>query len=89
MPPDLARKAAQAGEFKCQTAPIGADHSLIATFQLNDTVDKPYSFQMGGPIGEGYTKAPNSNWMLTANVSAVYRNGQLHTTYPLLRPFTR
>ena len=55
-------------------------------FQLNGGVNKPYIFEMEGLIGEGYTKAPNSNWMFTTNVNAVYRNGQPYTMFPLLRP---
>jgi hypothetical protein len=54
-------------------------------FTLNGKINKSYSFSMESVIGEGYTKAPNSNWMLTTNVSAVYRNGQPYTMFPLLR----
>ena len=55
-------------------------------FQLNGGVNRPYIFQMEGLICEGYTKAPNSNWMFTTNVNAVYRNGHPYTMFPLLRP---
>jgi len=54
-------------------------------FQLNGGINKAYSFQMESFIGEGFTKAPNSNWMFTTNVNAVYRNGQPYTMFPLLR----
>lgn len=55
-------------------------------FNLNGGVNKAYSFQMESFIGEGYAKSPNSNWMFTTNVNAVYRNGQPYTMFPLLRP---
>ncbi|SDJ83540.1 LysM peptidoglycan-binding domain-containing protein, partial [Variovorax sp. OV700] len=54
-------------------------------FMLNGGVNKAYPFSMEGIIGEGYKKAPNSNWMFTTNVNAVYRNGQPYTMFPLLR----
>jgi hypothetical protein len=55
-------------------------------FHLNGGVNKAYSFNMEGIIGEGYTKSPGLDWMFTTNVNAVFRNGQPYTMFPLLRP---
>ncbi|WP_158597969.1 PAAR domain-containing protein [Noviherbaspirillum saxi] len=57
-------------------------------FHLNGSVNRAYSFQMEGLIGEGFTKAPANKWMFTTNVNAVYRNGHPYTMFPLLRPIS-
>jgi hypothetical protein len=82
-PDGFAGKPVDASRFLSNQAQLNAVQRAQTIYK--QTGQASFSFNMGEVIGEGYTKG-GGNLIITTNVQAVFRNGELYTLYPKLSP---
>ena len=84
MTPDGYQKApVDASRFFSNQQELQAAQRAQTIFQ--QTGKTSFSFEMESSIGEGFTKGGGA-YVQTNTVQAVFRNGQLFTMFPKLKP---
>lgn len=73
-----------ASRFFSNELQLEAVNMAKAQFAANGKTS--FKFNMGKSVGEGYLKGGGAgSYRATTQVQAVFKNGLLHTLYPLLR----
>ena len=80
-PDGVAGNPQTASRFYTNQLQIKAVNRATAIFK--QTGNPVFDFDMGELVGEGFKKG-GGDYIVTSNVQAVFKNGKLHTLFPLL-----